>query len=335
MGKQKKVLFLFLLIFLVIALFPMPYYVSTPGMAKELSAIIEVDGGHNEEAGSFMLTTIRIGKANIVQLAWAKISEYRHIFSEEDLRPNGESDEEYHERQLHMMDSSKDSAAFVAYKFAGKKAEIKANGVYVLNVLKGMPAEKAIHPGDRIFKVDNLSVETAETLIEYVSNKQEGDVVEIVLERKGEELSVPIPLKSFPGNEEQVGVGIQLVTDRNVLVEPEVLIKTDEIGGPSAGLMFSLEIYNQLIEGDLTKGYNIAGTGTVNYEGKVGPIGGIKQKVVAADRAGADFFLAPNENGRPESNYELALEAATDIGTSMTIVAINTFEEAVEFLNGL
>ncbi|MFP3361706.1 S16 family serine protease, partial [Planococcus sp. SIMBA_143] len=75
--------------------------------------------------------------------------------------------------------------------------------------------------------------------------------------------------------------------------DPSIKINTDEIGGPSAGLMFSLEIYNQLTEEDWTKGYEIAGTGTINDEGEVGPIGGIKQKIVAADGSGAEIFFAP------------------------------------------
>ena len=81
---------------------------------------------------------------------------------------------------------------------------------------------------------------------------------------------------------------------------PKVTVKTDEIGGPSAGFMFSLEIYNQLTEEDLTKGYQIAGTGTIDADGTVGPIGGIEQKIVAADKAGAEFFFAPNEKGSKE-----------------------------------
>ena len=81
--------------------------------------------------------------------------------------------------------------------------------------------------------------------------------------------------------------------------------------------MFSLEIYNQLTLGDLTKGYQIAGTGTIDEGGKVGPIGGIGQKVVAADHSGADIFFAPNENGAAHSNYQDALIAAKDIDTKM------------------
>ena len=99
--------------------------------------------------------------------------------------------------------------------------------------------------------------------------------------------------------------------------------------------MFSLEIYNQLTKGDLTKGYQIAGTGTMDEAGKVGPIGGIGQKIVAADKSGADIFFAPNENGSTRSNYQDALIAAKDIDTKMKIVPVDSFEQAVEYLEQL
>lgn len=109
-------------------------------------------------------------------------------------------------------------------------------------------------------------------------------------------------------------------------------IDSHEIGGPSAGLMFTLEIYNQLVEEDLTKGHEIAGTGTINEKGEIGPIGGIQQKVVAASDAGAEVFFAPNEKGAEKSNYKDALEAAKDIKTKMKIVPVDTLDDALTYL---
>lgn len=125
------------------------------------------------------------------------------------------------------------------------------------------------------------------------------------------------------------------MTDRDIVTDPPVRIESDQIGGPSAGLMFALEVYNQLIREDLTKGYRIAGTGTINIDGEVGPIGGISQKVIAAHKAGADIFFAPNERGAKHSNYKEAVKTAKDIGTNMKIVPVDTFDDAVQFLQKL
>jgi Lon-like protease len=159
--------------------------------------------------------------------------------------------------------------------------------------------------------------------------------VKITFERKGKKKTVQLALKPFPENPKRVGIGISLVTDSEIVTNPSVEIKSEEIGGPSAGLMFSLEIYDQLVEEDITKGYTIAGTGTINEKGEVGPIGGISQKIIAADKAGADIFFAPNEKGAKDSNYQEALKTAKDIGTKMKIVPVDTFDDALRYLQTL
>ena len=335
---RKKYSFQFLilagLIFLVSAFYSLPYYISKPGMAKELEPIIEVEGGNDEE-GSFMLTTIRMGKANIYSYAIAKFSKYQELYPVEDIRSKDESEEEYSKRQFHMMDSSKLNAIGVAYKKAGLKVDYRFKGIYVLHVVPDMPAAGKLFPGDRITKIDNKGFQSVKDFIAYVSGKKRGDIVDVTYERKGKVDKVKITVKSFKNEPKKVGIGIGPVVDKELIVNPKVTIDTEEIGGPSAGLMFSLEIYNQLVKDDLTKGYKIAGTGTIESDGTVGRIGGIEQKVVAADKADADIFLAPHENGTDDSNYQLALQTAKDIGSSMKIIPINTFEEAVSYLEDL
>ncbi|WP_070120212.1 SepM family pheromone-processing serine protease [Bacillus marinisedimentorum] len=331
---SRKGWVLALIIVAAVAFIRLPYYVSYPGMAKELDPIIEVTDGYEEE-GAFMLTTVRMGQANILQYVWAKFNKYQHLYPEEVIRPEGETDDEYMNRQLHMMDSSKEAAMVVAYNQAGKEVNIEYNGVYVMGTIEGMPAEEILQAGDRIHMLDGKQFDSSEQMIEQVSGMEPGEEVAITIERKGKEMTVDVPLAKFPDNPEKTGMGISLVTDRAVTVDPEVTIKTDEIGGPSAGLMFSLEIYNQLTDTDYTKGYEIAGTGSIDYDGNVGPIGGIQQKIVAADKAGADVFFAPNENGEKDSNYELAVKAAEDIDTEMRIVPVDTFSDALDFLKTL
>ncbi|WP_071395448.1 SepM family pheromone-processing serine protease [Bacillus tuaregi] len=331
-----RILLIIAFLFLVSSFYYLPYYVSKPGMAKELEPIIEVKDGYDEK-GSFMLTTVRMGRANIYSYITAKFMDYVEVYPMDDIRAENETDEEYNIRQLHLMDSSKAAAIEVAYKKAGIPIDYHYKGVYVLHVVPDMPADGKLKAADRIFKVDDLEFSSSEEFITYVSRLEAGEQVTLTYERNNKINEVSLMVEAFKDNEnkERVGIGIGLVDDKELLVDPAVHMKTDEIGGPSAGFMFSLEIYNQLTKLDLTKGYEIAGTGTISPDGTVGKIGGIEQKVIAADKAGADIFLAPNEAGSKSSNYLVAVQTAKNIGTDMKIIPVDTFDEAVSYLEKL
>lgn len=303
-------------------------------MATELDPIIAVEDGYKEE-GDFMLTTIRMGKANIFSYAWAKFQKYHEIIPINHIRRENESDEEYSNRQLYYMEDSQESAITVAYKYANKQVTTKNHGIYVMGLVEGMPAGEILKPGDRIFAVDGQEIKEHTEFMSYVSAKKENDEITISFERNGEEETISVPLVPFPTNPDKIGIGIELITDVEVITDPKIEIDTEKIGGPSAGLMFTLEIYNQLTEQDLTQGLRIAGTGTIDQEGKVGPIGGIGQKIVAADNSDVDIFFAPNQNGATNSDFQNAVATAKDIKSDMKIIPVDTFEDALHYLEGL
>ncbi|MBM4764047.1 SepM family pheromone-processing serine protease [Bacillus sp. B15-48] len=334
-NKRTLRLTLILAVLLFISsLYHLPYYVSKPGMAKELAPIIKVEGGHEIE-GSLMLTTIRMGRANIYSYLMAQFSDYQHIYTLEEIRGENETDADYTSRQLHMMDHSKMNAIEVAYKKAGLPIEYKYKGIFVLQVIPDMPAEGKLEVGNRIVEIDGNNFNSSTEFINYVSSKDAGETITLTVDKNGHTEKLELALQEFSDNSGRAGIGISLIDDKELVVDPKVEVKTDEIGGPSAGLMFSLEIYNQLIKEDLTKGYHIAGTGTISPDGNVGRIGGIEQKIVAADKAGADFFLAPSEEGGQDSNYEVAVQTAADINTTMKIIPVDHFDDAIFFFENL
>ncbi|USK30459.1 PDZ domain-containing protein [Bacillus sp. CMF21] len=333
-NKVVRAILIGVIIAAVLNFIKLPYYVTKPGMATELEPIIEVDGGYEEE-GSFSLTTVGFGRANIFSYTLANILPYHELLPLEDVVQEGESDDDYLNRQMHMMESSQESAVSLAYEKAGKKVDYKFHGIYVMQVVEGMPSEGKLKAGDRIFKVDGKEFKTAEEFIAYVGQKKKGDKINVTYDRNGKEGKTEITAAEFPDNKKKVGIGISLVTDRELITDPEISLDTNNIGGPSAGLMMTLEIYNQLTKEDYTKGYNIAGTGTIDENGTVGPIGGISQKIVAADKSGAEIFFAPNQNGIAASNYKEAAATAKDIETDMKIVPIDTFDDAVDYLKTL
>ncbi|KGX88559.1 SepM family pheromone-processing serine protease [Pontibacillus litoralis] len=336
MNQNKRYLIFGIVVALLVfflSFYRLPYYIYKPGSADALNPIVQVDNGYESE-GDMHLVTIRGGQASIVQYAVAKLMPYQTIYPKKDVIPESISDNEYMHMQLQMMESSQEKSKVVAYEAANKDITITYDGVYVMSVEDSAPANDVLKVGDRIIQVDDQPIKKSEDLLNYVEGKKVGDAVEITFERKDETKTESVQMVKHP-NENRAIIGITLVTDRNVDVDPGIEFTSGEIGGPSAGLMFSLEIYDQLTEEDLTKGKEIAGTGEISYEGNVGPIGGIDQKVVAADKEGADIFFAPNEGGKQGSNYNIAEQTAKDIETDMKIVPVDTFEEAVTYLEQL
>lgn len=333
---KKHLIYLVLIIAIAffISAYKLPFYVYKPGGADALNSIVEVADSYHSE-GDMHLVTVRGGQATPVQYLWAKVLPHQEVMPLNEVRPEGVSEDEYFHAQLQMMESSQEASTVVAYEAADQDITIEYEGVYVVSVIEGMPADDILQAGDRIIGIDGNAIEESNDLIDYVENKQPGDTITVDIVREEEQFEKDITLEEFPDMDDKVGIGIQLVTDRSVDVNPDVNFSSGSIGGPSAGLMFSLEIYDQLTEEDLTRGYEIAGTGEVDYQGNVLRIGGVEKKVIAADQEGCDIFFAANSNGEEGSNYETALQAAEEIGTDMDIVPVDTFDDALAYMQNL
>lgn len=337
--KNKRLLIFVVVTALVVFLssYRLDAYITRPGGAYELSPLIEVAGGDEDDEGSLSLMTVSMLTATPALYVWAKFQDGYKVMSPEQVRSPHESDEEYNVRQLKLMSDSQVNALQIAFEQAELPYEVSNNGVFILNVLTGGAADGILAPGDRVLKVDGNDFKEMQELIDYLSDKEKGEQVEVLYEREDREISTGIELAPLPTDPERIGLGISFVEDKSIETKPEVEIDSDTIGGPSAGLMFTLEILNQLVDEDITKGYDIAGTGTMESDGSVGRIGGIDQKIMAADSADIDIFFAPNEpvEGGGDSNYTIAVETAKKIGTSMEIVPVDTVEDALAFLDEL
>ena len=166
-----------------------------------------------------------------------------------------------------------------------------------------------------------------------------GDSVKVIYEEDGETKTATGKIIKLENGKN--GIGISLIDRTEVNSSVPIEFSTEGIGGPSAGLMFSLAIYTQLANPDLRDGRVIAGTGSIDREGKVGDIGGIDKKVVSAAKIGATIFFAPDNpvseeekkaNPKAKTNYETALEAAKEIKTDMKIVPVKTLQDAIDYL---
>jgi PDZ domain-containing protein len=320
--------------------YPLPFYVSRPGSAVELGPLITVEGGERDSQGAFMLTTVRMGQASPFWYLYAKLSPDAQLIPRSHLLLPGESNEEFTRRELMVMEQSQQVASAVAFRLAGYDVHVEQQGVLIVQTIAGSPAEGRLQAGDVVTRIDDTPIRTMQELLDYLSGKRPGEQVTVSFTREAKEQSVTLTLTELaaqPGEASRAGLGVRGSNKQTIEVPKNVTVASENIGGPSAGLMMALEIYDQLnTEWDVTRGYRIAGTGEIFADGSVGRIGGISQKIVAADTAGAEIFFAPaDEAANGPSNYEEALAAAERIGTAMRIVPVKRVEDALRYLQAL
>ncbi|UJF35305.1 SepM family pheromone-processing serine protease [Paenibacillus hexagrammi] len=326
----------------------LPFFIFMPGTAEEIRPMVSIPAGSNTEKGTLMLTTVRVADANVMSYLIAALHPYEEIQPQSTIFQNGESEQEYSQRQEFVMLTSQASAIQAAYTKAKIPYHINHEGVMVLQTLPGLSGEKALKTGDVLLKAADKDIKEAQDLLDAIKGKQAGESIDITFKRNQIEQTETLMLGLLPKQEgstqeQRAGIGVVPADMQAVKADNEqqqVTIKAGEIGGPSAGLMFSLEIYNQLVPEDITKGHRIAGTGTIEtVDGVVGPIGGIEHKIIAADKEGAEYFFAPKDvtlsNGSKIENYSDAVKRAKQIKSKMKIVEIGTMDDALRFLEGL
>jgi PDZ domain-containing protein len=232
--------------------------------------------------------------------------------------PPGQSQEEVNQRNAEQFTRSQNSAEVAALRYLGYPTRVT-----VARVVEGAPAEGRLAAGDVITSVDGVEVTEATQLQQLVSGPPAGTTLTIGYLRDGQPGSVAVTTEAI-GDDDTGRIGVEISTEFDVPFE--LSIQLDRIGGPSAGLMFALGIIDKLDPEDLTGGRIIAGTGTIDEAGNVGPIGGVPQKLVAAHDLGAEAFLLPSAN---------CAEALENAPEGLPLLRVDTLEQAVRALADL
>jgi len=268
------------------------------------------------------MLTVLSQDVNVFEALIAGVDPTIDLIRKEKVRPPDESDEEYRTRVLAQMDESQTRAITVALGQLGY--EMVPQDVIVTEIVVGLPADGALELGDSVNTVNGQEITRATDVTAALDGLSPGDTVILGIVRDGTDREVEVTLAARDDDPDAPIIGIVV----RELTEPPfpVAIEAGNIGGPSAGMMHALAIIDTLTEGELTKGHVIAGTGTIQFDGSVGNIGGIRQKVPAAEAAGATVILVP------AGNYEEALTAHRN---GIEIVPVSTLEEAVAYLEGL
>lgn len=245
-----------------------------------------------------------------VQVLWAWIDDEQIVLPLDEVYPPNLTTEQVRAESTAQMEISQQDAIAVALKELGY--EVPRN-LYVSSVLEGTPASKNLIAGDLIFEVSGVKVSTFEELKGEIQ-LSEGNPIDLLVVRDGETRTIELT-PEFKDEAYVIGALVGYTYDFPVQVE----LQLGDVGGPSGGLMFSLGIIDALTEGSLAGDRHVAGTGTISPSGAVGPIGGISLKMIAANNAGADLFLAPVGN---------CDEVVSSIPEGLQVVAVRDLSEA-------
>jgi PDZ domain-containing protein len=301
----------------------LPYVVLKPGPITNTlgkldgKQLITVSGAPTFPTdGALDFTTVRLsGGPGFKVTAWdllaAAISPSEEIEPEEAYFPKGVTSKQVEEENTAEMVDSQQEAIAVALKATG--ADVKSH-IVIAQVAKDGPNAARLKAGDRLETIDGRAVADSEAVRTAIGRHRPGDAVALGLVRDGKPLDVQATTVASQGRT-AIGVFLGLTFDFPF----KVTIDAGKVGGPSAGTMFALGLYDTLTPGALTGGAKVAGTGTIDYTGTVGPIGGIRQKLVGARDGGAKWFLAPTDN---------CSEVVGHVPDGLKVVRIATFEEA-------
>jgi len=247
------------------------------------------------------------------------------------------------EFNLQLMRTAEQEAQYVALTTLGYDVEITPGEVIVRDVLcktpgeagecdEWFPSDEQIDPADRILEAEGVTLESVEDLSAILADREPGDTIDLRIDRPGEgEEDVTVELSASPEDPDRTIVGFIPFDTRAISLPFEVDIRTDDIGGPSAGLAFTLAMIDELSPGDLTGPQDVAVTGTISLDGTVGAIGGLTQKVSAVHQNGMTVFLVPASQA--ELDDPERLQRLVDAGRGeVEIIPVATLEEALAVL---
>ena len=306
---------------------PIPiFWAYQPGPVRDIESLVVIDDTETYSSeGRLMLTTVNVD-VDVTLADWvlAIFDPDKTVVFKEDVT-QGQSLQDLERQQKLEMDASKQHAIEVALSELGL-ATPKGKGARVVSVLRNSPSDGRIQPDDVITEIDGQEASTTCDVGRLIDRVEIGSPIEVTVDRNGRERTFDLTTEKNPQDPSTSYIGVSM-EEIGYTFDPgfDVEFKTGEIAGPSAGLMFSLALYDKLTPDDLTHGRDIAGTGTIACDGGVGTIGGIEQKVAGAEAEGAEIFLSP------AGNAEAAEQAAQEI----QVVSVSRFDDAVEYLEGL
>lgn len=312
--KENLLFILIILCMFLILNIKLPCYVSAPGGTINVLERL----GDSKTNGSLNMLYVTEYDGTVLSLVMGKIIKSWDVSKIENQQLSNETLDDIKLRNKVMLDNSIQNAIFVAYNYMGKDIKITKSN----NIVIGVTSENELKIGDKLIKCDGNEINDILDIKKVVKNKNVGDYVNFEVLR--DDVLIEANLKVDYNHL----LGIAMVTNYEYELSDDIDIKfKNSEGGSSGGLMLSLAIYQEKSGIDIVKGRKIAGTGTIDIDGNVGEIDGIKYKIIGANNDKMDIVLVPG------ANYEEAKKVVEDNNYKLKLVKINTFEEAIDYLS--
>lgn len=319
--KENYKFIIFYSLFLLVCTYPLDYEVYTPGGLYNLNKRIEVQNGFDSK-GSFNLTYVSARRGVLPVILLSYIIPSWDLVSLDESRIENEDASDILERSKIDLKQVNENAIIVAFNEAKKSYDITNNELTVYYVLE--ESKSNLKTGDIIKKVNDTEVKDFDEFSNIIDSLKVGDKVVFNIIRDHKSLEKTGIIYESEGKK-VIGLYLINVTKVKPSIDVKFNYKGNE-GGPSGGLMSTLEIYDNLVEEDITKGLVIAGTGTINQDGTVGEIGGVRYKLMGAVKNDADVFIVPS------GNYEEAISVKKEFNYDIKIIKAESFKQVLNSL---
>jgi len=308
-------------------LWNLPYYTLSPGSARDTEQFITISGAptFSDQGGVIDYLTVSVKQATPADLLLAWVDPAVEVVEAEQVLGK-QSPDENREFNLQLMATSKDAATYQALRRMGFEIPISGTGAVISSVNESVPAAAELARGDVVVSANGEPVVVNQDLIRLVSGLPAGTVVELGIQpfQGGDSRPVSVELVARPEDPTRSMIGISTFTrDLSFEFPVDVSIDSGRVGGPSAGLAFTLGILDALTPESLTGGTRVAATGTMELDGSVGLVGGVHQKVVAAREEGVDLMLVPSAEVDEARTYagDLRVEPVDDLDMALRVLA--------------
>jgi Lon-like protease len=307
-----------------------PYFLITPGGTYDIGfdygSRLSIPDEHRKPMGRMAFTAVYETPATWGEVLHTRVAGQAEMVPAVYIRPPGTTQEQVNATNARLIDESKPVAAVVGLRAAGYQVNITGQGAEVDNVIRGYPADGVLQVNDIIVGVDGHVITTTDSLVQAITSRHVGDHLRLSLRRGDQPMDVDLATAAAPDDATRPIIGVNISTYMYDVQMPfPVDIQSDNVGGPSAGFMFALAVLDGVSDGDLSRGYYVAGTGTIAQDGTIGAVGGAAEKALAAEQAGAQIFLVPTDDAAEANRWV----------HNIRIIPVATFSDAIKALCGL